>query len=222
MEHVSTVPEVCPATLLRNDRDDASVTASDWRTALPVLTAGHVTLRSLRVEDAPSLHAMLSTEEVSRFISPPPTTVEAYEQFIAWAHRQQAAGCYVCFAVVPAGMEVAVGIIQLRNLEDDFRLAEWGFAIGQVYWGTGLFAAGAKLVLEFAFETLPIERLEARCAVENGRGVGALRKMGASAERLLPSGLVIGPKHFDQILWTITRASHEVWSLLDRTSPVVH
>jgi [ribosomal protein S5]-alanine N-acetyltransferase len=221
MEHITTAPEVCPDTTLYQ-QEDASVAASDWRTALPVLTAAHVTLRGLRREDAPSLHAMLSTEEVSRFISPPPTTVEAYEQFIAWAHRQQAEGRYVCFAVVPDGMEVAVGLIQLRNLEDDFRVAEWGFAVGQVYWGTGMFATGAKLVLEFAFETLPVERLEARCAIENGRGVGALRKMGAVPERLLPAGLVIGPNHFDQILWGITRASHEVWRRLARAATAVH
>ena len=31
-------------------------------------------------EDAPSLLAMLTTEEVSRFISPPPTTVEGFER----------------------------------------------------------------------------------------------------------------------------------------------
>ena len=50
-----------------------TATSSDWRQALPVLTGTLVTLRELRLSDAPSLLAMLSTEEVSRFISPPPT-----------------------------------------------------------------------------------------------------------------------------------------------------
>ena len=70
----------------------------DWRQALPVLTGSMVTLRELRLSDAPSLLAMLSTEEVARFISPPPTTVEGFERFIAWTHRERAAGNYVCFA----------------------------------------------------------------------------------------------------------------------------
>ena len=51
-------------------------TTSDWKQALPVLTGSMVTLRELRLSDAPSLFAMLSTEEVARFISPPPTTVQ--------------------------------------------------------------------------------------------------------------------------------------------------
>ena len=99
-----------------------------------------MTLRELRLSDAPSLLAMLSTEEVARFISPPPTTVEGFERFIAWAHRERAAGSYICFAVVPHGMDTAVGIFQVRQLEPGFGTAEWGFAIGSAFWGSGVFA----------------------------------------------------------------------------------
>ena len=60
---------------------------TNWRQALPVLTGSMVTLRELRLSDAPSLLAMLSTEEVARFISPPPTTVDGFERFIAWTHQ---------------------------------------------------------------------------------------------------------------------------------------
>ena len=37
-------------------------------------------------------------------------------------------------------------------------------------------------MLDFAFETVGVHRLEARSAVANGRGNGALRKMGAVQE----------------------------------------
>jgi RimJ/RimL family protein N-acetyltransferase len=107
----------------------ADVTSSDWRDGLPVLSGGHITLRELRLSDAPSLLAMLTTEEVARFISPPPTTVEGFERFIAWTHRERQAGTYVCFAVVPKGMRSAVGIFQVRSLEPGFGTAEWGFAL---------------------------------------------------------------------------------------------
>src|SRR5207253_7848685 len=75
-------------------RTETATTTSDWKQALPVLTGSMVTLRELRTSDATSLLAMLSTEEVARFISPPPTTVEGFERFIAWTHRERAAGNY--------------------------------------------------------------------------------------------------------------------------------
>ena len=67
-----------------------TVVSSDWRSALPVLAGSNFTLRELRLEDATSLFAMLTTEEVSRFISPPPTTVEGFEKFIEWALLERA------------------------------------------------------------------------------------------------------------------------------------
>ena len=139
-------------------------------------------LRELRASDAPSLFALLTTEEVSRFISPPPTTVEGFERFIAWTLRQRQAGTYACFAVTLDRTDTAIGIFQLRELEPGFGTAEWGFAIGSAYWGTGVFQEGAELMIKFAFETVGVHRLEARAAVKNGRGNGALRKIGAVQE----------------------------------------
>ena len=48
--------------------------SSDWRQQLPVLMGEGITLRELRMGDAPALLTLLTTEEVTRFISPPPTT----------------------------------------------------------------------------------------------------------------------------------------------------
>jgi ribosomal-protein-alanine N-acetyltransferase len=179
------------------------VISTDWRAGLPVLSGGRVTLRELRTEDAPSLFAMLTTEEVARFISPPPTTVEGFERFIAWAHRMRQMGSYACFAVTLEGSDVAIGIFQLRELEPGFKTAEWGFAIGSPYWGTGVFVDSAEMVVRFAFETVGVRRLEARAALQNGRGNAALRKIGAVQEGVLRRSFVKNGEYLDQILWSI-------------------
>jgi ribosomal-protein-alanine N-acetyltransferase len=178
-------------------------TSTDWRSGLPVLTGAHVTLRELRASDAASLFAMLTTEEVSRFISPPPTSVEGFERFIAWTIRMRALGTYACFAVTLQGCDTAIGIFQVRGLEAGFGTGEWGFAIGSQFWGTGVFEDGAQLVLEFAFETIGVHRLEARAAVKNGRGNGALRKMGAVQEGVLRKSFRKNGEYLDQMLYAI-------------------
>jgi ribosomal-protein-alanine N-acetyltransferase len=180
-----------------------STATGNWRTAPPVLHGDDVTLRELRLSDAASLLALLTTEEVTRFISPPPKTVEGFERFITWAQNEREAGRYVCFAVVPDGYDTAVGLFQVRQLDSSFETAEWGFAIGSEFWGTGLFTAGADLVLEFSFDTLGVRRLEARAAVQNGRGNGALRKTGAVQEGVLRKSFLRGGKHIDQALWAL-------------------
>jgi ribosomal-protein-alanine N-acetyltransferase len=192
------------------------VVSTDWRIGLPTLGNGQVTLRDLRMSDAASLLAMLGAHEVARFISPPPATVEGFERFIAWTHRQREAGAYVCFAVVPAGYDQAVGIIQLRQLEHAWGTAEWGFAIGSPFWATGLFGEAARFAVDFAFERIGVQRLEARAAVRNGRGNGALAKLGAVREALLRKSFLRDGDYLDQVLWSILRDdwmhSKAVWS----------
>lgn len=185
---------------------DSEWISSDWRRALPVLTGTMVRLRELRLSDAPSLLALLTTEEVARFIAPPPSTVGEFERFIEWSHRQRAEGLYACFAVTLSGSDTAIGIFQLRQQQPRFESAEWGFAIGAPYWGTGVFPDAAAAVLAFAFDTLEVHRLEARVAVPNGRGNGALRKVGAIAEAVLRGAFLRNGRDFDQLLYTIVES----------------
>ena len=183
-----------------------TITTTDWRVSLPVLRAGSATLRQLRLSDAPSLLASLSSEEVTRFISPPPTTVAGFERFIEWTAREQAAGRYVCYGIVPEGYEDAIGIIQVRQLDPTFATGEWGFALASSHWGTGLFQASAHAVLHFAFEHVGVHRLEARAAVANGRGNAALRKLGAVTEGVLRRSFLKDGQYLDQVLWGIVAA----------------
>ena len=179
------------------------VTSSDWQQGLPTLTGRQVVLRELRASDAQSLFALLTTEEVSRFISPPPSTVEGFEKFIVWANRQRAAGTYACFAVTLRGFDTAIGIFQVRDTSSGFETAEWGFALGSAFWGTGVFQEGAELVLEFTFDTIGVHRLEARAAVLNGRGNGALQKIGAVQEGVLRKSFLRNGEYLDQVLYAM-------------------
>ena len=181
----------------------ATVVDAHWRKALPVLHGKGFTLRELRVTDATTLLSLLTTEEVTRFISPPPSTVAGLERFIQWAQREREAGRYVCFAVVPTGYDTAVGLFQIRQLDPTFGTAEWGFALGSAFWGSGLFVAGAELMIDFAFDVIGVHRLEARAAVENGRGNGALRKIGAVQEGVLRKSFLRNGRFLDQALWAI-------------------
>jgi RimJ/RimL family protein N-acetyltransferase len=178
-------------------------TRTSWRHALPVLEGTNAFLRELRLTDASSLLATLARQEVARFISPPPTTVDGFERFIAWSHRGRAAGTYICFAVVPRGMDEAIGIFQIRPLQPGFATAEWGFALGAAFWGTGVFVSAAEQVVDFAFGDVGAQRLEARAVTSNGRGNGALRKVGAIDQGVLRRSFQRNGEYLDQSLWTI-------------------
>jgi ribosomal-protein-alanine N-acetyltransferase len=181
----------------------ASAPAIDWRSQLPALVGRRVRLRELAAADAQSLLAAVSPDEVSRFISPQPGNVSAIERFIGWAQAEREAGRAACFALTLDGSDEAIGMFQLRALESGFATAEWGFVIGSAHWGRGLFVEAATLFVDFAFDVIGVRRLEARAAAANGRGNGALRKIGAVQEGVLRRAFLRDGRLQDQVLWSI-------------------
>jgi len=192
-----------------------------WRDGLPVLSSETISLRELRASDAKDLLASLGTAEVTRLISPPPPTVDGFEKFIAWTNRQRAAGKSIAYGITLTGSDTVIGLLQVRSLTTGFDVAEWGFALGSDFWGAGIFMNAAQLVLDFAFDVLGVHRLEAKAAVKNGRGNGALQKLGAVQEAILRRSFLRNGVYLDQAHWTILAGA---WRQIRavRTARVIH
>jgi ribosomal-protein-serine acetyltransferase len=163
-------------------------------------------LRQIELSDAPALLEAMTSDTVARFIATPPNGLEGFRRFIERMRQEQQRGAYACFAVVPAGATQAIGLFQVHALEPGFGSAEWGFALAMTHWGTGLFVEAAALVAGFIFDTLGASRLEARAAVGNGRGNGALRKLGAVQEAILRGAFRCRGEYHDVVLWSILAA----------------
>ena len=214
--HIDRLPQAIEATW--------PATTTDWRFVLPLLAGSRVTLREVTASDATSLLTMVGREEMARFVAPLAPTTDGVEAFAARAQRERQSGRSACFAVVPTGCNQAVGLIHLRQLDVGSGSAEWQFAISPRFWGTGVFQEAANLAIGFAFGSTGVHRLEARAAVLNGRGNGALRKLGAAQEGVLRKSLSYRGQFVDQILWAIVEDDWRAYrgdAQLERT-PHIH
>ena len=189
--------------------------AFDWHFGLPTIRGDKVTLREVRDSDAEALLTMLTSEEVAEFISPLPRTIEGFSGFISEVHNERLLGNSFCYGIVPDGYEDAMGLFQVRQLEPGFGSAEWGFALGSPFWGSGVFLDGARAVIDFSFGIVGVHRLEARSISSNGRGNAALRKVGAMQEGILRRSFHRNGRYLDQILWSILkedwRSAKGIW-----------
>jgi ribosomal-protein-alanine N-acetyltransferase len=185
------------------DPADTALVHGDWRRGLPELTDGSITLREPRSHDAASLVVHLNDRRVCRFIEPCPSTTAGFARFIRWTHTERRRGKLACFGIIPAGATRAVGVIQVWPIERDFSTAEWGFALGRSFWGSGLFTAGARLVLDAVFSQLGVYRLEARAVDINRRGNRILEKLGAKRDGVLRGAFHDGAIVRDHVMWSI-------------------
>jgi ribosomal-protein-alanine N-acetyltransferase len=180
-----------------------SLPVAAWRAGLPLLVNDRVTLRELRASDAAALHRIAQSPDVARHTWPAPPDVASFERFIEWTWAERAAGRYVCFAIVPAGATEASGLFELRQMQPGFFRGELGSLMDPALWGSGLFLAAARLMLDFAFRVIGVHRIEARAAVDNVRSNVVLSKLGARKEGILRAAFVRDGRYVDQQLWAI-------------------
>ena len=157
---------------------------------------------------------LLTTPEITRFISAPPQTLEGFERFIARITAAARGWRGACFAATLNGCDTAIGLFQVRQVspsEDEARqlggamdTAEWGFAIGSPFWGTGIFEQCAALLHGVRLRACP--RASPGSAL---RRQERTRRQGAAQGRRragrYPAGkrLLCGDEYLDQVLYAI-------------------
>ena len=174
-----------------------------WSERVPVLRGDLTTLREVAVSDVHTLFTLFSDPAVTAYMAPPPPTLAKFAGFVVWSHQQRQDGRGVCFGIVPDGMTAAAGILQVRVSDATPASAEWGFVLSAHFWSTGVFLDAANLLVEFAFTTMRIERLDARIALRNRRAHAAVRRLGARPESTLASTSPVGLPRDPQMVWTL-------------------
>jgi RimJ/RimL family protein N-acetyltransferase len=200
--------------------DSSAIGVPTWRSELPTLTGRTITLREPSPLDLAPLVELLSLGDATRFGIDEPLKEVAVQELIERAARERAAGTSVSYVIALAGTLTFAGLLQVRQLDPGFEAGEWECTIVPSLRGTGIFIEAARLAGSFAFGTLGTHRLEARVLLQNGRGNGALRKLGAVQEGILRRSIRCGGAYFDQVLWSILKEDWgEHWV---STAPRVH
>ena len=188
-----------------------------WSERVPPLRGDLTTLREVALSDVSTLFTLFSDPAVTAYMAPPPPTLAKFAGFVVWSHQERKHGQGLCFGIVPDGMTAAVGILQVRSLDSTLSSAEWGFVLSAHFWSTGAFFDAADLLVEFAFTTMRIDRLDARIALRNRRAHAAVQRLGARPGETLESTSPTGIPRDPELVWTLRE---EDWRNRERDSHV--
>jgi RimJ/RimL family protein N-acetyltransferase len=168
-------------------------------TNLPVLTQDDVCLREVCAADAAALVALFARPEVSAHLSPPPANVEAFHGWIDLSHARRIEGRAACYTLLTGSNQDVSGLFMALRRESAGE-AELGFAMAPHLWGTGVFMRAARIYLNFLFTEWGVTRLVGHTLKRNERGVGAMKKLGATVID------TVDKKGEPEFVWTITAA----------------
>ncbi len=138
--------------------------------------SGFVELEPIAPRHAEEVQPLASHPEVVATTNlPDPYPDDGAEQWIENLIPKREAGTEYAFAVRNEE-GVLVGAAGLVDVTDE--TAELGFWIGKPFWNRGYATAAARKTIDFAFEELRVDRVEARALCRNAPSRRVLEKLG--------------------------------------------
>lgn len=141
-------------------------------------------LRRFTLEDAPAVFAnYASDEKVTRYMAwPRHETVEDSEKVLAqWVCDYEKPDFYE-WAIVLKELGQPIGNIEVLSVDDYVQKANLGYSIGTAFWGRGIMPEALKAVIDFLFDEVGLNRVEACHDSRNPNSGRVMRKCGMTHE----------------------------------------
>jgi ribosomal-protein-alanine N-acetyltransferase len=172
----------------------------------PTLHTARLRLRPFAGADADALFALHSSAYVLRYWDAPPWTQrERAERFIA-ACREMAedgSGARLAIERVPDG--AFIGWCGLTRWNPDYRSASLGYCLGDLAWGHGYATEAARAVLQWAFDTLDLNRVQAETDTRNVASARVLEKLDFMREGTLREDCIVNGEVSDSWVYGLLR-----------------
>jgi len=142
-------------------------------------------LRPSNDTDAESMFTMLSDPESMKYwCDEPVKDLEAAVEVLNKDLESDAQGNSMCWAITLKGHDKMIGKCILFQFSEQNRRAEIGYLLNREYWRQGLMHQALEAVIDFAFNTLDLHRIEADVDTLNAGSLGLLEKLGFKREGL--------------------------------------
>lgn len=152
----------------------------------PILQSSRVRLRRFAQSDVPDLFGMFSDAQFMRYWSCPPyVSIAQAQELFDRKDRGVSAGEFNEWAITLPENDRLIGHCTIFSINKGQRRAEVGYGIGRPYWGNGYAQDAMHLMLDFAFSSLGLHRLEADVDPRNVGSVNLLDRLGFVREGLL-------------------------------------
>ncbi len=168
------------------------------------ITTQRLLLRPLCGDDAPGMYAIYSDPEAMRYWSARPiAALEDAARMVREDLQLQLGGTAAFWAIVLPRTGRVIGKFTLFGINPDNRRAEIGYVLHRQFWGKGYGTEVLAAMLETAFESFALHRLEADIDPDNAASLALLRKFGFREEGRFRERWLLGEEWHDSIMMAL-------------------
>jgi RimJ/RimL family protein N-acetyltransferase len=158
----------------------------------PTLHTPRLRLRPFTHTDTDAIYALQSDPRVLRYWDSPPWKDRARaDTFIATCSQMAQDGTGVRLAIERANDGAFMGWCCLTRWNPVYRSASMGYCLDEPAWGQGIGTEAARALLQWAFDTLDLNRVQADTDTRNIASARVLEKLGFTREGMLREDCIV-------------------------------
>jgi ribosomal-protein-alanine N-acetyltransferase len=145
----------------------------------PILETNRLVLRQLTVDDSENWFKNLSDDGVAVLIGMEPLEkVEDSRSIINSFNDRYKKNNGMAWAIILKEDESSIGTCSYEKIDNHNRSGEIGYDLLKKYWGHGFMAEALSAIIDYGFESLRLNRIEAHTAAINSASRNLLRRLG--------------------------------------------
>jgi RimJ/RimL family protein N-acetyltransferase len=167
-------------------------------------------LRPLSHDDGPALLRLHSDPEAMRYWSCAPwQALEEAQAYLEKDRRQRAAGEFLRLAIERRREGDVIGTCDLFEFEPESRRAEIGYGLVRQAWHQGYAAEAVGRLLDYGFDELALNRVEADIDPRNTASARLLERLGFRFEGRLAERWIVAGEVSDSAIYGLIAAWRE-------------
>ena len=178
--------------------------------AMPTLETNRLILRRITMKDAGDIFEYSKDPEVARHVlwDAQKTIGEAkdYCRFMARRYRLDQPSSW---GIIDKTTRRLVGTIGYMDYNEEHGSVEVGYSLARWMWNSGYMTEALRRVIEYTFEAMDINRIEAQHELTNPSSGRVLEKCGMQKEGILRQRLYNKGKYVDVALYAIVHSDYQ-------------
>ena len=172
----------------------------------PILQTPRLRLRPFEAGDADALFALQSDARVLRYWDSPPWTDRSRaDDFIVACRAMEEDGSGARFAIETHADSAFIGWCTMFRWNPRYRSLGIGYCFVESAWGQGYATEATRAMLQWAFDTLDLNRVDADLDTRNGASAKVLEKLGFQREGLKREDCIVSGEVSDSWIYGLLR-----------------
>lgn len=175
----------------------------------PVLETDRLLLKQILLDDAKDLFIILSDDEVARYeYFYPLKSIEEVEKFIKRYDNEFNEEEEITWGMYLKDSNRLIGTCCIGDFEESSERCEIGYTVAKDMWNNGYATEALAEILNFGFNDVKLNRIEATITPGNDASVRVLDKLGFMKEGIVRERDLIKGKLEDGIIMSLLRREY--------------